>query len=324
MGRRLAGIVTLLVGLLAVAVLPALSGRGIVGIAQRVSAPLVGDCVSVDPPPSDPGDIRTASARTVLRPTARLANCADPNVARVIGRWQGPLLSATTSWRLYADKRTGLCDDKVAAARGRVSGAGYVWQRHDVRIGVRLRVQLGAELAVAPVQPAGRQWTICWASGNRGRPLPTLESGAPIDALGICFRVVGTVSLPAATPSASASASTSASTSPTMDIGPDDAPQDGGQPVDCSTPHTSQLLGTAALIAGLPTLTDYRSACRDFAALALGVTDPTAGSALRVETMDRHSDTGTPGDCRISVVDGDRMLSGSLLGLGSRPLPWAG
>lgn len=321
MGRRLAGIVTLLVGLLAVAILPALSGRGIVGTAQRVSVPLVGDCVLVDPPPTDPGDIRTATAQTVPRPTAKLGDCADPRAARVIGRWRGPLLSATTSWLRYSAKRAGLCDTLVEAARARVSGSGYVWQRRDVQIGVRVQVQLGAELAFTPVTSGNRQWTVCWASGDQGRPLSTLQSGAPIDALGICFRIVGSASAVPSRPTAPTP--TSASTSASRTIEPNDA-KDDVQRVDCSTPHTSQLLGTAGQIAGFPTLTDYRLACRDFAALALGVTDPTAGSALRVDTMDEGSGTGTAGDCRISVVDGRRMLAGSLIGLGSRPLPWTG
>lgn len=284
----------LLVGLLAVAVLPALSGRGIVGSAQRVSVPLVGECVLVGRP-SDPDAAGGSSAGSTAGPMERLSavlgDCADPAAARVIASRPESLL-ASASASDYSTTRAALCSDALETAAGRAApGAGFVWQRRDVQIGVRPQVQLEAELAVSPNPVGGPQWTVCYASDAAGRPVPVLDADAPIDALGSCFR---------------------------------DAADGAPSPIDCSLPHTSQLLGTAGQIAGYPTPTDYRLACRDFAAVAIGVTDATAGEALQLRSFERTSPQGVQGQCRISVVDEKRMLSGSLIGLGDRPLPWTG
>lgn len=288
MSRRQAGIVILLVGLLAVAILPVLSGRGIVGTAQRVSVPLVGECVVV-------GRSSEVAAGSAAGPMARLAgvlgDCADPAAARVIASRPVSLL-ASASAEDYAGTRAALCSESLETARGRAApAAGFVWQRRDVQVGVRPQLRLEAELAVSPDVIGGPRWTVCYASDPAGRPVPVLDADAPIDALGSCFREDD-----------------------------DGAPS----PIACSLPHTSQLLGTAGQIAGYPTPTDYRVACRDFAAVAIGVPDVTADAALQLLSVERTSAQGLQGECRISVVDTRRTLSGSLLGLGDRPLPWTG
>lgn len=287
MDRRLAGIVLLLVGVLAVAILPELSGRGVVGSAQRVAVPLVGECVVVGQPSDSVADGR--SAGPMERLTGTLGNCANPGAGLVIAS-RSELLLASASASDYSSTRAAFCTDALAAARGRAApGAGFVWQRCDVLIGESPQLRLEAELAVSPDVAGGPQWTVCYASDASGRPVPVLDAHTPLDAVGSCFRDVG-----AAAPS----------------------------PIACSLPHTSQLLGTAGQIAGYPTSTDYRLACQDFAAVAMGVTDATAGGALRLLSVDQTSPLGVQGQCRISVVDASRTLSGSIIGLGDRPLPW--
>lgn len=294
MDRRVVGIVTLLIGLLAVALLPGLNGRGTVGTAQRVAVPLIGECVLVGPP-ADPGADGTSSAGSaadpMLRLSAVLGDCADPAAARVIASRPESLL-ASASAQDYSSTRAAFCSEAVETARGRAApGTGFVWQRRDVQIGVRPQVLLDAELAVSPQVVGGPRWTVCYASDEAGRPVPVVDAESPIDALGSCFRddAVGVPS-----------------------------------PIGCSLPHTSQLLGTAGQIAGYPTPTDYRLACRDFAAVTIGVPDATAGAALQLLSVERTSPQGGQGECRISVVDENRTLSGSLIGLGDRPLPWTG
>ena len=99
----------------------------------------------------------------------------------------------------------------------------------------------------------------------------------------------------------------------------------------CSAPHRTEVLGTAAVDAPLP---DLNGSCRELATAATRMADPTAGGALRVQAVVTHdaspgastaglSPTGEgTATCEI-VAAGGRTLTGSLLGLGTHMVPWA-
>ena len=89
---------------------------------------------------------------------------------------------------------------------------------------------------------------------------------------------------------------------------------------DCDVPHQVELLGFR-LVKDTPDAARLaRSACTDFAATVLKRPDPTAGGALEVVSIyDRSTHEAT---CQIASA-GPRLLRGSLIGLGDRPIPWA-
>jgi hypothetical protein len=62
------------------------------------------------------------------------------------------------------------------------------------------------------------------------------------------------------------------------------------------------------------------SACTDFAATVLKRPDPTAGGALEVVSI--YDSSTHEATCQIASA-GPRLLRGSLIGLGDRPIPWA-
>lgn len=109
-----------------------------------------------------------------------------------------------------------------------------------------------------------------------------------------------------------------------------------GVSVSCADPHRYEVL--AYTWVGGPGMTQERldESCGWEAARMTQMPDPTAGGALLVSASAyRYDDTGYPvpglpasanehgqAACVVSAVD-DRLLSASLLGLGTNAVPWA-
>jgi hypothetical protein len=107
--------------------------------------------------------------------------------------------------------------------------------------------------------------------------------------------------------------------------------------VPCDQPHPYELFAFAELPVTFRDQPGLDADCRVIAAAATRLPDVTAGGALDVRAVPFHQNAdGTtvsglpdgPGDvgaqavCLVGVT-GDRLLRGSLFGLGTGPLPWA-
>lgn len=107
--------------------------------------------------------------------------------------------------------------------------------------------------------------------------------------------------------------------------------------IPCDQPHPYELFASAELPVSFRDQSGLDADCRVIAATATRIPDLTAGGALDVRAVPFHqnadgatvtglpdgpSDVGAQAVCLIGVT-GDRLLRGSLFGLGTAPLPWA-
>jgi hypothetical protein len=107
--------------------------------------------------------------------------------------------------------------------------------------------------------------------------------------------------------------------------------------VPCNQPHPYELFANAELPVSFTDQSGLDADCRAIAASATRLPDLTAGGELDVRAVPFHqnadgatvtglpdgpSDVGAQAVCLIGVT-GERLLRGSLFGLGTAPLPWA-
>jgi len=85
--------------------------------------------------------------------------------------------------------------------------------------------------------------------------------------------------------------------------------------VSCSYPHTTQTLGMAPVPAGTDSPDAFAASCRAYASRMLRTNDPTYAGALHLVVG-----VGESVSCA-AVLNGPGRLVGSLIGLGTRPLP---
>ncbi len=88
--------------------------------------------------------------------------------------------------------------------------------------------------------------------------------------------------------------------------------------VSCAQPHTVQEFGRSA---GPPSSARVMvAACRELIGAMTGMADPTGGGVLRTAVVGGGSTDGGTASCRVSAV-GDRLLTGTLIGIGDAPVP---
>lgn len=107
--------------------------------------------------------------------------------------------------------------------------------------------------------------------------------------------------------------------------------------IPCDQPHPYELFASAELPVSFDDQSRLDADCRVIAGAATRLPDVTAGGALDVRAVPFHqnadgatvtglpdgpSDVGAQAVCLIGVT-GNRLLRGSLFGLGTAPLPWA-
>lgn len=107
--------------------------------------------------------------------------------------------------------------------------------------------------------------------------------------------------------------------------------------VPCDQPHPYELFASAVLPVTFRNQSGLDADCRSIAARATRMPDLTAGGALDVRAVPFHQnadgatvnglpdgtgDVGAQALCLVGVT-GERLLRGSLFGLGTGPLPWA-
>jgi hypothetical protein len=91
-----------------------------------------------------------------------------------------------------------------------------------------------------------------------------------------------------------------------------------GLRVSCSTAHHDQIVAWLIGRGGDPNPTEVRSSCEGAVRQFSGLTDVTAGGRIRVDAL------GGDYPVCLATVAGPGIFTGSLIGLGGAPIPWAG
>ena len=287
---------------------PGVIGRQLPGTATAVPVadpPRVGDCLTT-PPDVPPAPL-----------AVRIAPCAAGRFGEVVAVMDDPRLRAATSRRQHDDdaavsddRDRQACGDQVLRYLGLTVGSdhqGFVdsyWQP-------LAPLDMSIDRPSARQTAAGQHWVSCSfyvhdqdgkAASYRNPARDAYGHGIPPPALAYCL-----------------------STGDLMTA----------ESVPCSRPHTAEAFGgTMTARPGL-TVASMEASCRVLVARATRMPDITAAGALQVEVTAVHGPTGTsePGlgsahdvtgyaGCVISSPD-NRQLSGPLLALGGRPVPWA-
>ena len=287
----------LLLGLVAAIALPMLAGKPVPGtpVAAVIDEPpAVGSCVG-DISYPDPAVADRTSARAL--PVATVVPCSGEvagEIISVVPRRAAPVVSTLGEY----DQANPSCRSQVEKYLGTTATtviAGVEWN-------------LNIDVDVTTVGPnahdraAGRTWSACVLSAdNQIYPATPLrsswQSGTLPDAFGLCWA---------------------------------ENLVQRGVPTNCTAPHRTQQIGYGFVsdasddgsgIVSSASPDEVLAGCRKLAAAVMKAPDPTRGGDLAVQVVDDSS--GAPYvQCAVTVV-GTRKLTGSLIGIGSRPLPLA-
>ncbi|MBM9468433.1 hypothetical protein [Nakamurella leprariae] len=289
--RMVAGAAALALVLLAVLVVPN-ADRRIAGVARGVpDLPIAGGCVLDITRLFDDVDRRQPWTGPIVSgfPDAQPGPCDDRAVGRVI--WAGLDLvgPSQVDSAQYSRLSSQTCQLPWRAWREDRGLARVIDERDSGVLAWDPAVEIGVLLVgpTAAARSAGERWSACVVAPDRGRGAPDQRIGArDLTGLGVCTAV-----------------------------GPD-----GDEPVACSELHTRETLAWLASRGGTPTDEQLLTSCRERIAQRTRMADPTADGALRIAV---EPPTGRAlADCSVTVT-GDRPLQGTLVGLGSRPLPYA-
>jgi hypothetical protein len=246
--------------------------------------PRVGDCVLYLPDPADNGDGSTPFRNVAFGP------CTGPLA--------GEVASVAPGWPPSDDGSIGALMGTSGGCWSAASlyvGLTAVGGVDDVRADLRDHVdwnpdlQVRGQLVGADVlqEAAGRDWSACVVRPENldvylGSVREALAGGAAPAEYGDC----------------------SPSTDPTV-----------FSAVDCANPHPAERLGWAAVPTGSVSNAELAQSCLQFARSLLRTNDPTYSGVLDIVTG-----TGDLTTCT-AEVHGDVRLTGSLIGIGNRPLP---
>jgi hypothetical protein len=303
MDRRLAGIVLLVIALVAVTVVPSVTGRRVAGSAVATvfpDPPVVGDCLQAP----FPADRRSGVPPEIDVTATRFGSCAGLIAGEVVAVW--PTAAAVEA--APTSRRSGPCYQATAT----FAGLDTVGRSTDLPGAppsgpIRWKPTINFEpYHVVPGEQeasAGRSWVACVAAAT-GRPAyqGTLKDAFTTGSLpvefGLCWAGEDIDRLPTSVP--------------------------------CNQPHASQLLSTGYIrdrIAAPTELID--AACPDIAKRLMRTDDPTRGGQLRIVSDRFTGDVVSRTDAPLTIgcivtAAGPQLLSGTVIGLGDRPAPLVG
>ncbi len=301
MDRRVAGVLLLVIALVCALAVPNLVGRQVAGAAVGeviAGPPAVGTCVSAlsAAGPDEIDDVKVDDAvPSRSLPVATAAPCSGQVIGEVIS------VSTTNTSQVSTlqeyDEAHPDCRSQVETYLGTTATTALVGVQWSKSIYVDA-VTVGPD---EHDRTAGRTWSACVMSAvGQEYPTPgTLKAswatGTLPAAFGLCWA---------------------------------DQVVQHGIPTACTTPHSTQQLAYADVLR--PSVSDNSmisvadpahvlAGCRQAAASIMKVQDPTFGGRLAVKVV-----TDPPGapfvQCTVSATGG-KALTGSLIGLGSKPLP---
>ncbi len=303
MERRLAGLVVLLLALSAVVVVPSLDGRRVAGSAAAISfpdPPQVGDCLrspfsQTAVGPGTPAEI--AVTQTDLGP------CGGSASGEVVAFWE----TESAARQAPTSRFGGPCYRQAAEYAGLESAGRSTDLPGAPTVGsVRWKPTIAFDpYLVVPgelEQRAGRHWVACLVVPMGGVAYSGTLRDAFVHGLpaqyGLCFDSADFDLLP------------------TLLL--------------CDQPHAAELLATGWIRdRSQMSLAEVEDACRGIAGRLIGAADPSRGNTLEIisdrltsQSVDRSDGPLTIG-C-FAAAGGSAQLSGSVLGLGDRPVPIAG
>lgn len=299
MERRLAGALLVLFAFVGAAVMSSAAGPGLAGsptIADLPGPPAVGECLLADVH-RDPKVLRQSTLGT-----------PDFGPCGTVGAGSGVVGEVVAVRALAgADRATGAdsngCRSAALAYAGlRPSGDAFVVPGTPADDPIRWSYSVDVRttwVRQVPSAPTASNWAACVAypsaaGSGSGRLAAAFEGGALPGVYGTCWQ---SDDLSAAV-----------------------------QMVDCSEPHVTELIALGRAVVDGPLDPDLvRQSCLAQAAIVLRRADPTVGGALSVRSRPDHLSNvrirSSPA-CFISAADG-RLIVGSLVGLGSTPIPFA-
>lgn len=303
MDRRLAGIVLLIVALVAVIVVPSLTGRRVAGSAVATvfpDPPVAGDCLLAP----FPIDVRSGVPPEIAVTVTRFGSCAGSIAGEVVAVWpnESSAQAAATS------RRAGPCYQATATYAGLESTRRSTDLPGAPSPGpVRWKPTIGFEpyhvIPSREERSAGRSWVACLAvpTGRptyRGTLSDAFTTGSLPAEFGLCWEGDDIDRLPA--------------------------------PVPCTEPHTAELLATGWIRDRLAAPTELLdAACPAMAARLMRTDDPTRGGQLQIVSDRFTADVFSRSDAPLTIgcvvsAAGSQLLTGTLIGLGDRPAPLVG
>ena len=301
MNRPLAGVVLLVLTVVAVTVVPMINGRRVAGSGTPVefpAPPQVGDCVV----PPFPADNVVDRLDPEVRVTAiRFGPCTGAKVGEVVA-----LTDAITIGRDTARiPSRGICSRQIAEYAGLKTSPGSVSLPGPSTIGpMAWMPTIGSEsyLIVPSLveQSAGHHWVACLAAAtNQASYLGSLRAayttGVLPDQFGLCWTAADLDLIPGL--------------------------------LACDQPHAAELLATGWIgDRSQMSRSDVDAGCRQIAGRIMRTDDPTRGGAITV-VLDpvRLDGASTPSDpqtvgCLVTAT-GNAQLTGTVVALGDRPAP---
>lgn len=317
MDRRLGGALLLLVVALALVVVPSAGGIRVAGeptAAALPAPPKVGDCVTasvvatsvvagewqpspIDGPLAGPPGPTTAALFGPCDPTVDMAEVVA--VSTIVGTTFGKLHIAAPDGqgcRGDALRYAGLVSrDSIYTLPDAPGDEPIAWD-FSIDVGTRWMIPSRA------LWSAGATWAACVVTppvgkGHRGSIRRAFAGPLP-SGLGTCW-----VS---------------------------DHLSAGVRYVDCAAAHRSELIATGSLIG--PSMINFDEvvqSCGHISARALGRADPTDGGSLKlvispdVSMWNRANRRSSSAVCFLASAS-DRLIIGSLIGVGDRPISWTG
>ncbi len=296
----------------AAVIVPGVSGRRVFGSAVPAAvppAPATADCVTaISPLP--PVDVDTDESARTSYPSAVYGNCSGPIIGEVmsIDLTEHPLARATIGSYQHASSECELSEVNYVGSIGpfdpaTITTPGIAWQA-DVSV---------QSLAIGPSalqRAAGQSWTACVGatpdrSPYRGRIGDALVDGVLPPAFATCWR------------------SMMSSTEQ----------QVAEMKVPCATPHPVEIIALTEIFDARTTPAQVNKSCVGMASRAFRTADPTRGGRLKIAAYSFTSSwlepltTVAAGSgflgC-VASVDDPARLTGTLIGIGSKPLPITG
>jgi hypothetical protein len=302
MDRRLAGIVVLILALAAVVVVPSVDGRRVAGTAVATTfpdPPAVGDCLRAPLPASvlSPGPVPEVRVTA-----ADLGPCEGSVSGEVVAFWATPAIAQAAPSSRFG----GPCYPQAAEFAGLDVSTPRSTDVPGAPSGGLVRWKPTISFQAVQVVPgeeeqrAGRTWTACLVvpSGEpsyQGTLRNAVTEGMPAG-FSLCWN--GT----------------------DLDRMPEFLP--------CGQPHEAELVATGWVRdRSTVTIPEVGEACAGIAGRLMGSADPTRGGQLRVvaDRMTAQADGRSDGPLTVACFvtsAADQQLSGSVIGLGERDVPF--
>lgn len=297
MDRRLAGALLVLLSFVAAAVISSVAGRGLAGsptVADLPEPPAVGECLLIGAQRHSTGLPSSVPATSIYGPcgTAGAATIGEVVAVRALSGADRAATVSGDGCRSSALTYAGLRPLGDAFAVPGAPPDDPIQWRYSVDVRTSWVTQL-------PTQPGASSWAACVVRPNTsspgvGRLAAAFDGGTLPGGYGTCWQ----------------SSDLSAAS----------------QMVDCREPHLAELIALGRAVGDeLLDPDEVRRSCAAQAAIVLRRADPTVGGALAVRVHPEHrasSRVRSNPACFVTTAD-DRLIVGSLVGLGPAPISYA-